>query len=134
MTTNTSSNGDGIAPVPYYVKTKVPADATGNLLRDWDDVAPPELVAEWERQDNQQPDLPAPASPAVSPAGEGVSSDSAPVLRAGSVRRGPTVHRDQPLNAQDVATLMGEIGTAMQASTNCQTAQQALDEDCAELD
>jgi hypothetical protein len=48
MTTNTS--GDGVGPVPYYAKTKVPTNATGYLLRDWDDLAPAELVVEWERE------------------------------------------------------------------------------------
>jgi hypothetical protein len=35
----------------WYEKTKVPAEATGYRVSDWDDITPPELFAVWAHQD-----------------------------------------------------------------------------------
>jgi len=39
-------------PAPrWYEKTKVPAEATGYRISDWDDITPPELFVVWAHQD-----------------------------------------------------------------------------------
>jgi hypothetical protein len=48
MTENTPTP----TPAPRYGKGKVPADASGQWVWHWDDIAPPEMVAEWVRDDS----------------------------------------------------------------------------------
>jgi hypothetical protein len=62
-------------PAPrWYEKTKVPAEATGHRISDWDDITPPELFAVWAHQD------PPPAT--VAHADDGASEGPAPDVAA----------------------------------------------------